>query len=62
MMNEKDRSTAIQVTQGHQLDLYPDLEIECYGTYWLNEAFDSKEYQERMKKKLFSNPIFDELK
>jgi hypothetical protein len=50
MRTGRDRKTAIQVSQGFQIPLYPDLPIAHYGDYWLNGAYNSPEWRERLNK------------
>jgi hypothetical protein len=42
--------SAIAVRQPYQLPHYPDLEIVLYGQFWLNSAYDSPEYRDRIAK------------
>lgn len=42
--------TAIAIRQGFQIPLYPDLPIVLHGNYWLNPAYNSAEYNDRMIK------------
>lgn len=49
MENNHTRKTAVQITHPSQFQFYPDLEIVTYGTYWLNNAFNSPEYKNRIE-------------
>jgi hypothetical protein len=49
-ITRRGTQTAIAVRQGHQIPLYPDLPIALYGNYWLNSAYDSLEYKDRIFK------------
>jgi hypothetical protein len=42
--------TALAIRQGFQIPFYEDLEIVLWGTYWLNTAYNSPEYNDRIFK------------
>lgn len=46
----RNTKTAIAVRQGFQIPMYPELPIALYGNYWLNQAYDSPEYKDRLFK------------
>lgn len=46
----RNTQTAIAIRQGYQIPLYPELPIALYGQYWLNSAYDSLEYKDRLTK------------
>lgn len=48
MITHRNRRNAIPVSAGFQIPFYPDLAIVHYGTYWLNGAYNSKEYKYRI--------------
>lgn len=46
----RNKDLALAVRQPHQLSFYPNTPIYHWGTYWLNEAYASPEYQDFLKK------------
>lgn len=50
MTTKRDTKTAIAIKQGFQIPMYEDTPIVLYGNYWLNNAYDSPEYKDRMFK------------
>jgi hypothetical protein len=46
----RNTKTAIAIRQGYQIPLYPELPIALYGNFWLNSAYDSLEYKDRIFK------------
>jgi hypothetical protein len=50
MLTGRNRETALAVKQGYQIPMYPDLAIVHYGDFWLNGAYDTPEYRDRIFK------------
>lgn len=46
----RNTKTAIAIRQGFQIPMYENLAIALYGSYWLNTAYDSPEYRDRIFK------------
>lgn len=49
-ITKRNTNTAIAVRQGYQIPMYPDLPIALFGNFWLNSAYDSPEYKDRIFK------------
>lgn len=45
----REKGDSIAVTSPHQFDFYPNLKICHYGSYWLNPAYDSAQYNDRLR-------------
>ena len=49
-LTHRNTKTAIAIHQGYQIPMYPELTIALYGAFWLNGAYDSPEYKDRLFK------------
>lgn len=48
----RPREMAVAITSAHQFDFYPGLRVCHYGTYWLNPAFETTQYHDRLRELL----------
>ena len=46
----RNTKTAIAIRQGYQIPMYSDLPMALWGTFWLNAAYNSLEYKDRLHK------------
>ncbi len=49
-LTNRDTTTAIAIRQPYQIPMYPELPIVLYRNFWLNSAYDSAEYRDRIAK------------
>ena len=50
MATNRSTKNTFAVRQGFQIPMYDNLPIVLYGNYWLNQAYDSLEYKDRIFK------------
>lgn len=49
-LTNRNTKNAFAVRQGYQIPLYPELPIALWGNFWLNSAYDTLEYKDRLHK------------
>ena len=56
----RERESAVAVTTPVQFHFYPELRVCHYGTYWLNPAYESVQYNDRIRQMLLDKVGFGE--